>query len=233
MEPTCFVFGQMKVFYSSNNLVRTVAKKTFMGSPCLRFIDLSSNKISALSKHIFYNLHSLRYVFLFGNEIHIIDADVLNTAQNLFAVEHKQLCCLVEKPLCLAPSGEQNCQHLLANIGIKVVFFLFSCLILLVNISCFVFFRKGSGKGETGISFLLQLKFKFLLNTVLGYYLLLSAAFDSFFSEKFPTKHFLWKHHRLCTVNWLFFCVICLYVYFVLSLHCLVKNNGDKIPFQL
>lgn len=227
--PTMYFDGMLRLVELQLGLndVVSIQVHAFAELHSLTNLDLSQQMLSHIADCAFHNLASLQYLNLSYNKLSqltaficgenaleifdIIGNDILHLEQNFFsALQYLHtlysnvdgICCYGNLKICVPKSTDEfaSCENITSNKVIEYTAWLFGILILLENISAFVFHH--TSKGVTTKQFIHKL-FATSLNVsdlLMGIYITVLALFNLLYAGDFTMIHHVWKGSIQCKI---------------------------------
>ncbi|KAJ8301018.1 hypothetical protein KUTeg_022537 [Tegillarca granosa] len=193
---------------TQNQLLVKISNRAFNPLKPLRKLSLSNNKLEMLAKGLLDKLVALEWLDLRGNNIKLT-SNIFKFNKNLTYIfsDTSVFCCDTIKPPsvtdanCVAPKDEiSSCKNLIENIALSILLWIFGVFALFGNATVciyrFVTCRKQ--KNETFSIFVANLG---VSDAIMGLYMLIIAAHDLSYKNKYVWKEYDWKNSALCTIS--------------------------------
>ncbi len=225
------------------NAIQAIQAHCFANAPKLKTIQLNNNRIMWIEKAAFTNLSEVFYINITSNLLSVLLTDVITSCPSLTIVDIKNnslthmseikftevslkflvtdnfsLCCVSPPEIqCLAHSQwHESCADLLHSTAIKVVCYIISVLIALLNILC-TWFQETSAHGTYVI-------FVGVASLTYAAYLSILWIADIIFSHTFPKWTIAWTSSSPCFIGF----ALCMFYNFFIPL-CLCMMSVARL----
>ncbi len=134
--------SQTKIVKADNNKIDHVSRNAFQNVPSLIALNLSCNPLTYFSDDAIRQSSSICFISMKYIDLNDISHMMFKEISfDVFETQNFRLCCVIHNDtICTTQiPWSSSCSNLLLNTSIKVVFFVMSSLILLLNIVSIIF----------------------------------------------------------------------------------------------
>ncbi len=198
----------LKSVQLNNNKLRVIQSLSFNNLSNLLELNLKENSLTEFPPDFITNSHKMLILSLLTNEIDSSTVDVFNSLglKQLLTDDFRLCCLMADQTWCSSlPLWYESCSKLLQGQYLDKVFYGYSLILVLLNISSLishmVSFQK-TNKQRRNFAFLAPfLKVNFV-DIVLGVYLSSLAIGNLSFGEKFVASERHWRSSFLCCAGY-------------------------------
>ena len=180
--------------------IKDIGQHAFGGMVSLKYLNLSLNRITYIGANVFQDLIDLTHLNLSGNSLKLIDPStfqILAKLESLHTDNYKFCCAAPQVNACLPdPDVYSSCDDLMSSGVLRACIWLLGFFSLIGNIAV-VCYRSRIEKPSV-LSFLVHNLG--VADFMMGIYLLIIAAADSYYSGVYYLHDSIWRSHFMCRI---------------------------------